>query len=399
MAIAPSGPALSCATCRRPRATSVGPRAVDVAPRWRARLIGAAAGLVPGMLIFAGSGSAPNTEDAYHTWSQTQLSGAELDLAPLHHRHAARDRHRLQPRRRGPAHSGDHAAGRDGALVRLTLRVLTATLDRDTNFGLKMSAKRPAVEVHKFGGASLTDAASYKNAVAIIRSRQAPRAIVVSAPAGVTDALLGLAGRAVAGKSADLEKDAGALRARYRKLAQGLVPPGSARQEVIDEIDRSFDELDGLLRSLLVLSELTARTSDFVLARGERLSARLMAAALNAAGTTPRYVDAVDVVITDGPFGGASPNLMLDRPHRAQDPAPAAGVGRRAGGARLPGRDPGRRQRRARQGARDRHARPRRIRSDRDPARARAGRRRDRPVEGRARPADRRIRASCPTRA
>ena len=174
-----------------------------------------------------------------------------------------------------------------------------------------MSAKRPAVEVHKFGGASLTDAASYKNAVAIIRSRQAPRAIVVSAPAGVTDALLGLAGRAVAGKSADLEKDSGTLRARYRKLAQGLVPPGSARQEVMDELDRSFDELDGLLRSLLVLSELTARTSDFVLARGERLSARLMAAALNAAGTRARYVDAVDVVITDGPFGGASPNLML----------------------------------------------------------------------------------------
>ena len=91
----------------------------------------------------------------------------------------------------------------------------------------------------------------------IIRSRQAPRAIVCSAPAGVTDALLGLAGRAVAGKTADLEKDAGSLRARYRKLAQGLVPPGPARQEVIDEIDRSFDELDGLLRSLIVLSELT----------------------------------------------------------------------------------------------------------------------------------------------
>jgi aspartokinase/homoserine dehydrogenase 1 len=174
-----------------------------------------------------------------------------------------------------------------------------------------MSAKRPVVEVHKFGGASLTDAASYKNAVSIIRSRQAPRAIVCSAPAGVTDALLGLASRAVAGKAADLEKDAGILRARYRKLAQGLAPPGPARQEVIDEIDRSFDELDGLLRSLVVLSELTARTSDFVLARGERLSARLMAAALNAAGTKARYIDAVDVVITDGPFGGASPNLML----------------------------------------------------------------------------------------
>jgi len=191
-----------------------------------------------------------------------------------------------------------------------------------------MSAKRPVVEVHKFGGASLTDAASYKNAVGIIRQRKGQRAIVVSAPAGITDALLGLAGRAVAGKAADLEKDAGALRARYRKLAQGLAPPGPARQEVIAEIDRSFDELDGLLRSLLVLSELTARTSDFVLARGERLSALLMAAALNAAGTRARYVDAVDVVITDGPFGGASPNLMLTdlRARKILRPLLASGV-------------------------------------------------------------------------
>jgi len=174
-----------------------------------------------------------------------------------------------------------------------------------------MSAKRLVVEVHKFGGASLTDAGSYRNAVSIMQQRKGARAVVVSAPAGVTDILLGLAARAVAGKTSDLEKDAEALRARYRKVLQGLVPAGPGRQEVAEEIERSFDELEGLLRSLTVLSELTPRSSDFILARGERLSARLFAAALNAAGTRARYVDAVDVVITDGPFGGASPNLMV----------------------------------------------------------------------------------------
>jgi aspartokinase/homoserine dehydrogenase 1 len=174
-----------------------------------------------------------------------------------------------------------------------------------------MRAGKLEIGIHKFGGASLTDAASFRHAVGIIRQRKGARAVVVSAPAGVTDALLGLAGRAAAGRSTDLERDAQTLRARYRKLLQGLVPAGKARDEVGAEIDRCFDELEGLLRSLVVLSELTSRTSDFVLARGERLSARLFSAALNAAGTRSRYVDAVDVVITDGPFGGASPNLML----------------------------------------------------------------------------------------
>ncbi len=251
-----------------------------------------------------------------------------------------------------------------------------------------MSAKRPIVEVHKFGGASLTDAASYKNAVGIIRKRQGLRAIVVSAPAGITDALLGLAGRAVAGKAADLEKDAGALRARYRKLAQGLVPPGSARQELIAEIDRSHDELDGLLRSLLVLSELTPRTSDFVVSRGERLSARLMAAALNAAGTRARYIDAVDVVITDGPFGGASPNLMLTdlRARKILRPLMTAGIVPVVPGflGAMPAADS------------DERGKARSIAtlgrggsdSDRDAARPRARRRGDQSLEGRARSAD-----------
>src|SRR2546429_74748 len=44
-------------------------------------------------------------------------------------------------------------------------------------------------------------------------------------------------------------------------------------------------------------------------ARGERLSARLFAAALDAAGCPAAYVDATEIVQTDGTFGGASPDL------------------------------------------------------------------------------------------
>ena len=72
-----------------------------------------------------------------------------------------------------------------------------------------------------------------------------------------------------------------------------------------------MDELERLLSSLAVLKELTPRTRDFIVSRGERLSARLLAAALGAAGVRARYVDATEVIFTDGPFGGASPNLML----------------------------------------------------------------------------------------
>jgi len=189
-----------------------------------------------------------------------------------------------------------------------------------------MSGKKTTVEVHKFGGASLGDGTAFRHAVTIVQGRRAAPVVVVSAPAGITDVLLGLATRAVAGDRSErpaLERDVEALRKRYHavateavggragKLLGKLGKPGKAAGGVGAEIDRSIDELAALLSSLAALKELTPRTRDFVVSRGERLSAQIFAAALAAAGTPSAYVDATEVVFTDGPFGGASPNLAL----------------------------------------------------------------------------------------
>jgi aspartokinase/homoserine dehydrogenase 1 len=177
-----------------------------------------------------------------------------------------------------------------------------------------MAPQKKSYEVHKFGGASLNDGGAYRHAVEIIRARRGPRAVVVSAPAGVTDVLLGLAGRAAAGKEEGLAQETEALRRRYHEVLRAAAPATAKRPGAKDAaaaIDESFDELASLLSSLLILKELTARTSDFIVARGERLSARIFAAALNAGGGRARYVDALEVIFTDGPFGSASPNLTL----------------------------------------------------------------------------------------
>ncbi len=182
-----------------------------------------------------------------------------------------------------------------------------------------MSAKKPGIEVHKFGGASLGDGAAFRHAVTIVQGRRAAPVVVVSAPAGITDVLLGLATRAVAGDKGGreaLDRDVEALRRRYHTIATAAV--GGKRGQraknghgVAAEIDRSLDELASLLSSLAALKELTPRTRDFVVSRGERLSAQMFAAALAAAGTASAYVDATEIVFTEGPFGGASPNLAL----------------------------------------------------------------------------------------
>jgi len=165
-------------------------------------------------------------------------------------------------------------------------------------------------QIHKFGGASLADAAAIGHAVGIVMAqRPAALVVVVSAMSGVTDALLDGAARAARGDASQVRAAAEALRAQHAAAARALVPAGARLDELLRLIDEAFAELEQVAGGLGVLRELTPRTTDYLAARGERLSARLFAAALNAAGCPAAYVDAVEVVQTDGTFGGASPDL------------------------------------------------------------------------------------------
>ena len=168
--------------------------------------------------------------------------------------------------------------------------------------------RQPAATVHKFGGASLRDAAAIRKVVEIVAEIRDPRVVVVSAMAGVTDALLALSARAVAGEAGAARAAAGALEAQHRAALRTLVPAGARR--ALEAIVRdTFLELVRLTDSLAVLRELTPRTRDHIAARGERLSARIVAAALEAHRVRTQYVDATSVLCTDGRFGDAFPDL------------------------------------------------------------------------------------------
>ena len=78
---------------------------------------------------------------------------------------------------------------------------------------------RPRLEVWKFGGASLADAAAVRNAVALVRAHRGPLVVVVSALAGVTDLLLDGARRSVAGDPSRGEGRAATFLRRHRDLA------------------------------------------------------------------------------------------------------------------------------------------------------------------------------------
>src|SRR5947208_1264629 len=95
-----------------------------------------------------------------------------------------------------------------------------------------MPRSRRPLEIHKFGGASLANGAAIAHAVSVIRAqRPAPLVVVVSAMAGVTDALLDLASAAVRGDADGARAPLDRLAAQPRAAVPGFLgaaPDGQA---------------------------------------------------------------------------------------------------------------------------------------------------------------------------
>lgn len=173
-----------------------------------------------------------------------------------------------------------------------------------------MSARASSIEIYKFGGASLADAAAVRQALDIIIAPRKTRVVaVVSAMAGVTDALLALAVTAQHGDMRDIDGGLSALHRQHREVASALVTRVREQRRVLQSVAGDFTELRTLLHGVASLRELTPRTRDFIVARGEQLSARLVVAGLQARGVAAEYVEAAELIPTDGVFGAAFPDL------------------------------------------------------------------------------------------
>jgi len=162
--------------------------------------------------------------------------------------------------------------------------------------------------ISKFGGTSVADAAAIARTAEIVRSRLARRPIVVvSALAGVTNALLGIARQASEGNFISAVSSVQELRERHLREVDALLEHSVERNEISSEISVIFDELASLCEALSVLGFITARSLDAVAGMGERASSMLVAAAFRVRGIDAVHIDARKVMITDANFGKAEP--------------------------------------------------------------------------------------------
>jgi aspartate kinase len=160
--------------------------------------------------------------------------------------------------------------------------------------------------VCKFGGTSVQDAPAIRRLIGTIRDRAAERPlVVVSALAGITDGLLGLARLAEMGGSGFRDRLAELL-ARHEGMAREL-PGAEAAMAFIR------GDADGLSRELETLGGRRAspREMDAITGRGELWSSRLITSALCGAEVPAEWVDVRSIMVTDDRFGRATPYTQV----------------------------------------------------------------------------------------
>lgn len=168
--------------------------------------------------------------------------------------------------------------------------------------------------VMKFGGSSVGTAQRlYRVTDLVARERAGGHvAVVVSAMGDTTDWLIEAADLAAAGRLdeahavidrvSDLATTNGLLAWQELSSTEGL---DGASINVTPTVRKLLAPLRDVLHGVSLLRERTAQTVDLIMSFGERLSATVLAALLDAKGVPAVYVDARTWTVTDDRFGAA----------------------------------------------------------------------------------------------
>jgi len=150
--------------------------------------------------------------------------------------------------------------------------------------------KKTVTAVHKFGGTSLAGIPEFLRVIGILeRGGTEPLAAVVSAPAGMTDALHGLV--KIAESGGDWAGPLEGVMERCTALAEGLL--GDARRAAwLEGLAGDREDIHDVLKATGLIGRAPAEVYALVAGLGEIWSAQLLAAALSERGAAADFFDA-----------------------------------------------------------------------------------------------------------
>jgi aspartate kinase len=172
------------------------------------------------------------------------------------------------------------------------------------------------MQVLKFGGTSVNDAAAIGQVVSIVAEQRArdPRLVVVtSAMRGVTDLLIDAARAAAKGDRTRYRDARLILIGRHHDAAEALVHDLDELNRLQSVTDERVREFERLCMAVAILGELTDRGLAVISGLGERLLAPILAAALRDRGLPAAFVDAGELIVSDENFASAAPLMDATR--------------------------------------------------------------------------------------
>jgi aspartate kinase len=158
------------------------------------------------------------------------------------------------------------------------------------------------MKVLKFGGISVKDAESIKKVEKILKNEQKDKVVVVSAFFGVTDKLEAVIESI---KNNDTEK-AFKLIDEVENNCFKIVKSLKTCRNSETFIKEKILQIRQFLPALALLGEITPRSVDMILSYGERISSFVIADYLNSSGIRTAYIDALQIIRTDGSHNKAA---------------------------------------------------------------------------------------------
>lgn len=165
--------------------------------------------------------------------------------------------------------------------------------------------------VLKFGGSSVGNADRIDGVISILINNYINKkkniAVVFSAFQGVTDKLIEI-GKLAFQRKLTYKTEIEQLIERHYDTAFRLNPT-SKHEEIVEKLDKLFDELKEVTHGVYLVRELSARTLDYIQSFGEKLSNTIIAESLCNRGVEAEYLDASKLVKTNSEFGNARVNF------------------------------------------------------------------------------------------
>ena len=169
----------------------------------------------------------------------------------------------------------------------------------------------------KFGGSSINSTKNIKSVAKFLHtvSNVNQVGVVCSAVDGTTDDLLEISELIQKEKKNSVQDVVSKIINRHKQIAKESVKKPEIRKKLFQALENDFEEFKSLIDGISLLGEITQRSSDYLLSFGERMSIKIVSAAISDLGgkSAAPFSGKEIGIVTDSNFGESKPLMDTTR--------------------------------------------------------------------------------------